>query len=90
VILKYISDGLISDDKIADGDINIHKFAEEAMYKQMAYAILSTRMNTPPHLIQFYKKEAFAAKRTAKLRLSNIKIEEIAQIVRGKSKIIKH
>ena len=90
VILKYISDGLISDSKVADGDINVHKFAEEAMYKQIAYAILSTRINTPPHLIQLYKKEAFAAKRTAKLRLSNIKIEEIAQIARGKSKIIKH
>lgn len=90
VILKYISDGTGGDHKKANGDINVHKFAEEAMYKQMAYAMLSTRINTPPHLIQLYKKEAFAAKRTAKLRLSNIKIEEIAQIVRGKSKIIKH
>ena len=90
VILKYISDGLINDNRIGDGKINIHKFAEEAMYKQIAYAMLSTRINTPPVLIQMYKKEAFAAKRNAKLRLSNIKIEEIAQIMRGKSKIIKH
>ena len=37
-----------------------------------------------------FKREAFAAKRQAKLRLSNIKIEEITQILRGKSKHIKH
>jgi hypothetical protein len=90
VILKYISDGLISDNKLANGNINVHKFAEEAMYKKMAYSILSTRANTPPHLIQMFKREAFAAKRNTKLRLSNIKIEEIAQILRGKSKQIKH
>ena len=90
VILKYISDGISNDEDYSLNNINIHKFAEEAMYKQIAYAILSTRINTPPQLIQMYKREAFAAKRNAKLRLSNIKIEEIAQIMRGKSKIIKH
>ena len=37
-----------------------------------------------------YKKEARVAKRNAKLRLSNIKLEEITQILRGKSKHIKH
>ena len=91
VILKYISDGLISDEKIRDGKINVHKFVEEAMYKQIAYAILSTS-SSPMHqqLAPKFKKEAFAAKRNAKLRLSNIKIEEIAQIMREKSKIIKH
>ena len=36
------------------------------------------------------KKEKIAAIRQAKLRLSNIKIEEITQIFRGKSKQIKH
>ena len=37
-----------------------------------------------------FKKEKFAATRQAKLRLSNIKLEEITQIFRGKSKQIKH
>ena len=36
------------------------------------------------------KKDKFAAVRKAKLRLSNIKLEEITQILRGKSKFIKH
>jgi len=36
------------------------------------------------------KREKFAEIRKAKLRLSNIKLEEITQILRGKSKQIKH
>ena len=36
------------------------------------------------------KKEKYAEMRKAKLRLSNIKLEEITQILRGKSKWIKH
>lgn len=85
VTLKYISDGLGSDE-----EMTVHKFAEEALYKYMAYAILSTRANTPEYLVSRFKREQAAAKRNAKIRLSNIKIEEITQVMRNKSKIIKH
>jgi hypothetical protein len=85
VILDYISDSLGT-----DGEMQVHKFAEEAMYKWIAHAILSTRANVQEYVVQRFKKERFAAIRTAKLRLSNIKIEEITQILRGKSKQIKH
>ena len=54
------------------------------------YGLLSTRRNIPEYVIQRYKKERFAETRKAKLRLSNIKLEEITQIFRGKSKQIKH
>jgi hypothetical protein len=36
------------------------------------------------------KKERFAETRKAKLRLSNIKSQELTQVMRGKSKWIKH
>ena len=85
MILDYISDSLGT-----DGEMQVHKFAEEAMYKCIAYAILSTRINVQEYIVQRYKKERFAAIRTAKLRLSNIKLEELTQILRGKSKQIKH
>ncbi len=85
VILDYISDSLGT-----DGEMQVHKFAEEAMYKWIMYAILSTRANTPEHIVRRYKKEKFAATRQAKLRLSNIKLEELTQTLRGKSKHIKH
>jgi len=85
VILDYISDSLGT-----DGEMQVHKFAEEAMYKWIMYAVLSTRANTPEYIVRRYQKEKFAATRTAKLRLSNIKLEELTQILRGKSKHIKH
>ncbi len=85
VVLEYISDGLGTDD-----EMKVHKFAEEAMYKCIAYAVLSTRANTPEVIVQRFRREAFAAKRTAKLRLSNVKLNEIVQVMRGKSKQIKH
>ena len=85
VTLKYISDSLGTDD-----EMQVHKFAEEAMYKSIAYAILSTSANVQEYIVRRFKKERFAAIRTAKLRLSNIKLEEISQILRGKSKQIKH
>jgi len=86
VILDYISDSLGTDE-----EMQVHKLAEEAMYKHIAYAILSTSSN-PMHqqLAPRFKKERFAETRKAKLRLSNIKLEEITQILRGKSKQIKH
>jgi hypothetical protein len=84
VILKYISDGLGT-----DSEAIVHKFAEEAMYKSIAYAILSTTISGQP-LAPSFQQQKSAAIRTAKLRLSNLKIEELTQIMRGKSKFIKH
>ena len=86
VILDYISDSLGTDE-----EMQVHKFAEEAMYKCIAYAILSTSSSQiHQQLVPRFKKEKFAATRQAKLRLSNIKLEELTQILRGKSKQIKH
>ena len=84
LILKYISDGLGTESEMV-----VHKFAEEAMYKCMACAVLSTSIVGQP-LVPRFKKEKFAETRKAKLRLSNIKIEELTQVLRGKSKQIKH
>tara|TARA_R110001583_G_scaffold2679_3_gene18916 strand:- start:466 stop:1821 length:1356 start_codon:yes stop_codon:yes gene_type:complete len=83
IVLDYISDGLGT-----DGEMIVHKFAEEAMYKSIAYAILSTTI-AGQQLVPRFKKEKFAAIRQTKLRLSNIKLEEITQVLRGKSKWIK-
>ena len=85
VILRYLSDGVATaEEKV------VHKFAEEAMYKCIAHAVLATRANTPEYIVNRFKKEKFAAVRQAKLRLSNLKHEELSQTLRGKSKWIKH
>jgi len=85
VILDYISDSLGT-----DGEMRVHKFAEEAMYKWITHAILASKFNTPEYLVARFKKERFAAIRQAKLRLSNLKIEDLTKVLRGKSKWIKH
>ena len=85
IILEYISDGLAY-----DMDTKVPKMAEEAMYLHILHSVLSTRANTPEYLVQRFKRERSAALRNAKIRLSNIKLEEITQVLRGKSKWIKH
>jgi hypothetical protein len=85
IVLEYISDGLAY-----DLDTKVPKMAEEAMYKSILYNIVSTRAGQPEHLVQRYKKDRYAALRNAKIRLSNIKLEEFTQVMRGKSKWIKH
>ena len=84
VILDYISDSLGTDE-----EMQVHKFAEDAMYKCIAHAIISASSYAQA-LVPRFTKEKFAAVRKAKLRLSNIKLEELTQILRGKSKQIKH
>jgi len=85
IVLEYISDGLGTDD-----EMKVNKLAEEALYKHIAYNVLAVKRNISEYIVQRYKKERRAAIRNAKLRLSNIKLEEITQVMRNKSKRIKH
>ena len=85
VILDYISDSLGTDE-----EMQVHKLAEDAMYKHILYDVMMSLRGVGRGQLAVYKKEKFAAVRKAKLRLSNIKLEEITQILRGKSKWIKH
>ena len=84
IVLHYVSDGLGTDSEMV-----VHKFAEEAVYKWIAYGVVSSRSNIPEMIVQRFKKERFAEARKAKIRLSNIKIEEFAQILKGLGKPIK-
>ena len=84
IVLEYISDGLAY-----DTDTRIPKMAEEALYAHILHAVISTRANQPEYVVQRLRKERSAKLRNAKIRLSNIKTEEITQVMRGKSKWIK-
>ena len=94
VILRYISDGIAAtsstDQSIDLTKSMVPKLAEEALYKHILYGVLLARKNTPGGLLGQLKKERYAETRKAKLRLSNIKIEELTQVLRGGSKMIKH
>jgi len=85
VTLKYLSDGLGT-----DGEMVVHKFSEDAIYKYILFAIISVTANAQEYLVRRYRKSFVAARRVAKLRLSNFKAQTMTQIMRGKSKQIKH
>jgi hypothetical protein len=85
VVIEYISDGLA-----ADLDTKIPKLAEDALYASILYNIVATRSGQQEYMVQRLKKDSSAKLRNAKIRLSNIKLDEITQVMRGKSKWIKH
>ena len=87
IVLRYISDGLGD-----NGDFNnvlVPKLAEDAVYSTILYNIAKLRPSAAGAL-PLYKKEAAAKMRNAKIRLSNMKVKEFAQVLKGKSKWIKH
>ena len=84
IVLRYISDGLGTDEEMV-----VHKFCEEACYKWIAYGVLSCRTGIPDGVLMRFKQEKFAETRKAKIRLSNIKIEEFTQVLKGMGKQIK-
>ena len=85
IILQYVSDGLAY-----NMDSKVPKMAEDALYSHISYSILSSKANIQEYIVQRYKKDRSAKLRNAKIRLSNIKLGEIVQVMRGKSKQIKH
>ena len=85
IVLEYVSDGLAY-----DKDTKVPKLAEEALYASILHYIVSTRANQPEYLVQRLRRDKSSKLRNAKIRLSNIKLTEFVQVMRGKSKWIKH
>jgi hypothetical protein len=84
ILLQYISDG-----NAYDLDARIPKLAEEALYAYMLHAILSVSSNVQEYIVRRFKQEKSAKLRNAKIRLSNLKLDQVIQVMRGKSKWIK-
>ena len=84
IVLEYISDGLAY-----DLDTKVPKMAEDAMYAYISHAIIASRINQPEYVVNRLRKEKSSKLRNAKIRLSNIKLDQIIQVMRGQSKWIK-
>ena len=84
IILEYISDGLAT-----DMDTKVPKLAEEALYAHIIHAILSVSSGIQEYVVRRFKQERSAKLRNAKIRLSNLKLDQVVQVMRGKSKWIK-
>jgi len=84
ILLQYISDG-----NAYDLDARIPKLAEEALYSYVTHAILSVSSGVQEYIVRRFKQEKSAKLRNAKIRLSNLKLDQVIQVMRGKSKWIK-
>jgi hypothetical protein len=51
---------------------------------------MASRSGQPEYVINRLNREKVSKLRNAKIRLSNIKLDEIVQVMRGKSKWIKY
>ena len=85
IVLEYISDG-----NAYDLDLKIPKLAEDALYSYIMYGILSSTAKISEYIIRRIQKEKSAKLRNAKIRLSNLKPEQMLQVMRGQSKWIKY
>ena len=85
ITLEYISDGLAYAE-----DSRVPKLAEDALYTHIMHSMICNRPAVPEYIINRYKRDRSAKLRNAKIRLSNIKMEDFTQVMRGKSKWIKH
>jgi len=83
----YISDGLADNGDL--GNVMIPKLAEDAMYAFIIYNLCKVRPSAAM-AVALYKKEASAKMRNTKIRLQDYDMAEIAQVMRGKAKWIKH
>ena len=59
------------------------------MYAYISHAVVASRINQPEYVVNRLKREKSASLRNAKIRLSNIKLDQIVLTMRGKSKWIK-
>ena len=87
VVIDYISDGIADNGDLSN--VYIPKLAEDALYAYILYNLSKLRPASA-QLAPLYKKEAGAKMRNAKIRLSNYNLKELAQVLRGKAKWIKH
>ncbi len=85
--IRYISDGLAENGDLTK--VYVPKLAEDAVYAFILYRLAMLRASSAA-IAPLYKKEASAKMRNAKIRLTDYKLEEITQVMRGKAKWIKH
>lgn len=86
IVLDYISDGLFQRD---DADIRIHKFAEQAAYNYIFWRLIEFRRNVPANRIMLAEKQWWNMRRIAKRRIKPIRYEELRQVMKSQTKMIK-
>jgi hypothetical protein len=86
VVLEYISDGMANG---VDTDIQIHKFAEEFIYRYVKWALLNQKRGVTIYDRNQAKKEYTAEFANTRIRLSNLHPSRLLMSLRGQNKWLK-
>jgi len=86
IVVEYISDGL-SD--LAENEIRVNKLAEKFLYQYIKYEILTNKFNVQEYIVQRAKAEFRAIRNNTRIRMMNVRYDEILQSLRGQSNWIK-
>lgn len=86
IVLEYISDGLEYE---SESNVMIHKFAEMAINNWTLWNLLSSREGTQDYLVRRAKKDYDTSYRNSKIRLMNLKVAEISQLLKERNKWFK-
>jgi len=85
-ILEYISDGMANGN---DAEVNVHKFAEEFVYRYIKWCLLNAKYGIPMYERKMARDEKQAEFRNAKLRLSNLHPSRLIMTMRGRAQQLK-
>lgn len=86
IVVEYISDGLAG---LAEDEIKVNKLAEKFLYQFIKYEILTNKFGIQEYIVQRAKAEFRAIRNNTKIRMMNIRYDDILQSMRGGSNWIK-
>lgn len=86
IVLEYISDGLEYND---GDDVQVHKFAEQALYNYVRYMLLSNKYGVQEYIVNRAKRDYYSELKNASIRLMEVKGTELLILLKGRNKWLK-
>lgn len=86
IVIEYISDGLSG---LGEDEIKINKLAEKFLYHFIKAEILTNKVGIQEYIVRRAKDEFKAIRNNTKIRLMNLRYDELLQSMRGQTNWIK-
>lgn len=86
IAVEYISDGLSG---LSEDEIKVNKLAEKFLYQFIKFEILTNKFDVQEYIVQRARNEYRAIRNNTKIRMANVRYDEILQSARGGSNWIK-
>lgn len=86
ILLEYISDGM---EKGAESDVSVNKLFEQYVYDYIDYHIIENKVGVQEYIVRRKRKKMYNSLRNSKLRMSNLKPQDLLMSMRGQNKWIK-